>query len=128
MGSFIEFNDTLQLTTEQGFPEELTLEKHVKKPFTAKDFEGKVFTFTKDGARVYHPAPTRVFLAHNLNGKWLFWGWAMVIEQTLHAGMDENKKTREAYTTGTFIITNVYDPDYQREFTKRESKKGASYF
>ena len=30
MGSYIELNDTLQLTTEQGFPKELDLKKHLK--------------------------------------------------------------------------------------------------
>jgi len=35
MGSYIEFNDTLQLTTEQGFPAELDLEKHLQEPFRA---------------------------------------------------------------------------------------------
>lgn len=33
MGGYIEFNDTLQITTEQGFPRELDLE--------AEDFEGE---------------------------------------------------------------------------------------
>jgi hypothetical protein len=28
MGSFIEINDTLRITKEQGFPEELDLETH----------------------------------------------------------------------------------------------------
>lgn len=40
MGSFIELNGTLQITTEQGFPEELVLEKHREKPFRVEDFAG----------------------------------------------------------------------------------------
>ena len=28
MGSYIETNDTLQITSEQGFPKELNYEKH----------------------------------------------------------------------------------------------------
>ncbi len=72
MGSFIEFNDTLQITTEQGFPKELVLEKHLQKPFTAEDFKDKIFEFHgKPNMRLYHPAPIRVFLVHNIDGKWL---------------------------------------------------------
>ncbi len=69
MGSFIEINDTLQITTEQGFPPELKLEKHRKKPFKAQDFTDRTFKFSKPGLRVFHPAPTRVFLVHNINGR-----------------------------------------------------------
>ena len=29
MGSFIEINDTLRITKEQGFPKELDYEKHI---------------------------------------------------------------------------------------------------
>jgi hypothetical protein len=43
MGSFIELNDTLQLTSEQGFPQELNLEQHLQTPFSAEDFKDKVF-------------------------------------------------------------------------------------
>ena len=65
MGSFIEFNDTLQLTTAQGFPKELDMEKHRKSPFTAKDFKNRVFGFkNKPNMRLYHSAPVRVFLVH----------------------------------------------------------------
>ena len=31
MGSYVEINDTLQITKEQGFPEELDWKKHLKK-------------------------------------------------------------------------------------------------
>jgi len=86
MGSYIELNDTLQLTTEQGFPIELTLEKHLQHPFTANDFDGKIFSFqNKPNARLFHLAPTRVFLVHNIDGKWLYWGHAHIIEQTIDA-------------------------------------------
>ena len=121
MGSFIEFNDTLQLTTEQGFPKELTLKRHLKKPFTLKDVEGKIFGFkNKPSMRLYHPAPVRVFLVHNINGKWLYWGHVYIIEQTIHA----DTKT----TSGKFKIVNVYEPEYQKIISKNEVEKGKNYF
>lgn len=107
MGSFIELNDTLQITTEQGFPKELILEEHFKKPFTADDFKGRVFEFhDKPNMRIYHPAPIRVFLAHNIDGKWLHWGKAHIIEQTIHA---ETKTT-----SGKFKIIQIYSPEHMR--------------
>lgn len=120
MGSFIEFNDTLQLTTEQGFPKELKLEKHRKKQFTEKDFEGRIFKFRKPNMRIYHPAPIRIFLVHNINGKWLFWGHAHVMEQTIHA---DNKTT-----SGKFKIVKIYGPEYQEAVSRNETRKGAEFF
>lgn len=121
MGSFIEFNDTLQLTTEQGFPKELKLERHLKKPFTEKDFEGRIFEFkNKPNMRLYHLAPTRVFLVHNTKGKWLYWGHAHVIEQTIHA----DTKT----TSGKFRIVKIYDPKYQEVASRQEMRKGTEFF
>lgn len=32
MGSYVEMNDTLQITAEQGFPSALDLETHLKQP------------------------------------------------------------------------------------------------
>ncbi len=120
MGSNIELNDTLQLTTEQGFPKELELTRHQKKPFTAQDFAGKVFQFKdKPDMRIFHPAPTRVFLVHNINGKWLYWGHALIIEQTIHAD------TRT--TSGKFTITKIYPPEYQKQISKYEVSPGKEY-
>ncbi|OGE85059.1 MAG: hypothetical protein A3J48_04430 [Candidatus Doudnabacteria bacterium RIFCSPHIGHO2_02_FULL_46_11] len=106
MGSFIEINDTLQITTEQGFPEELIWEKHLAKQFTAEDFAGSVFEFEKPNMRLYHPAPTPVSLVHNIGGKWLYWGHAHIVEQTIHA---ETKTT-----AGKFKIVKVYPPEYMK--------------
>ncbi|MFA4946096.1 MAG: hypothetical protein WC607_00955 [Candidatus Micrarchaeia archaeon] len=120
MGSFIEFNDTLQLTTEQGFPKELTLEKHLKKPFTAADFKGRVFSFeNKPNMRIY-PTTYRVFLVHNINGKWLYWGHCRIIEQTIHA---ESKTT-----SGKFVITKIYSPEHQRLMSTHEVEPGNEFF
>lgn len=123
MGSFIEINDTLQLTTEQGFPKELVLEAHLKKPFVADDFAGKVFSFEKPTARLYKTPPVRNFLVHNINGKWLFWGHCLVIEQTIHSSPDGKTQT----TSGKFIITKIYTPEQQKQVTINESRPGESY-
>ena len=125
MQSLIELNDTLQITTEQGFPsDDLDLRKHRENTITAKDFAGRVFKFKdKPGARIYHPAPIRVFLVHNVNGKWLYWGKIAIIEQTITADIDENKRT-----SGKYKIIEVYDPDYQEQVTRHEAPKSLSYF
>jgi len=120
MGSYIEFNDTLQLTTEQGFPAELDLQKHLQKPFTAEQFKDRVFTFKdKQNIRLFHPAPTRVFLVHNIDGKWLYWGHCLIIEQTINA---ETKTT-----SGKFIITKIYDPKHQQSMSREEVDLGKEY-
>ncbi|MFH1780108.1 MAG: hypothetical protein ABH803_03115 [Candidatus Micrarchaeota archaeon] len=121
MGSVFEFNDTLQLTIEQGFPRELVLEKHLVNSFKASDFAGKVFSFKdKQGLRVFHSAPTRVFLVHNINGKRLYWGHCHIIEQTIHA---------EANTTsGKFIIIKLYSPEHQKAMSVNEVDSGKEFF
>jgi hypothetical protein len=125
MQSLVELNDTLQITAEQGFPaDELELRKHREKPLKAEDFAGRIFKFKdKPGARIYHPAPIRVFLVHNLNGRWLYWGKIHILEQTITADIEDNKKT-----SGKFKITEVYDPDYQEHVTRHEAPKGLSFF
>ena len=121
MGSFIELNDTLQLTTEQGFPKELVLSNHIKKPFLAEDFSGKIFMFSgKMNMRLFHPAPTRCFLVHNINEKWLYWGHCHIIEQTIHA----DTKT----TSGKFIITKIYSPEHQKSMSIHEVDADKEFF
>ena len=121
MGSLIELNDTLQITTEQGFPAELDLEKHRKDPVKLEDVKDKIFEFhDKPKARVYHVPPTRNFLVHNIDGKWLYWGKILMIEQTING----EKQT----TSGKYKIIEIYDQKYQEQITKRESPEGKSYF
>ncbi|MSU56354.1 MAG: hypothetical protein EXS51_03555 [Candidatus Taylorbacteria bacterium] len=101
MGSFIELNDTLQLTKEQGFPVELDLEKHKTKPFSAKDFEGRVFEFRdKPAIRLYQAPPVRNFLVENRDGKWIYWGLCHILQVT----HDYTAKT----TSGKFKIISIY--------------------
>ena len=78
MGSFIEINDTLRITKEQGFPQELDYEKHISVEggyFNAKMFEGKVFEFIeKPAVRIFNLPPVRNFLVeYTKDGKWLYW-------------------------------------------------------
>ena len=121
MGSYIELNDTLQITTKQGFPKELILEKHIQKPFSEKDFEGQTFEFKdKPNIRIFHTAPLRCFLVHNIDGKWLFWGHCNIIEQTIHA----DTKT----TSGKFIITKIYPPEYQKLKSMIEVEEDLRFF
>ena len=63
MGSFIEINDTLRITKEQGFPAELDLGKHLKTPYTVDELADRVFHFkAKPDIRIYKVPPVRNFL------------------------------------------------------------------
>lgn len=108
MGSIIEINDTLQLTSEQGFPAVLNLETHLKTPYKAEYFDGKIFEFrNKPGVRVYQVPPVRNFLAENKNGKWIYWGLIHILGIT----QDYENKT----TSGKFKIIYLYTPDEMRK-------------
>ncbi len=124
MGSYIEFNDTLQITTEQGFPVEiLDLAKHQKGEVSFTDIKDKVFAFkNKPKARLFHPAPCRCFLVQNIDGKWLYWGKIMMLEQTV------TYVDGEHVSSGKYKITEIYSPEYQKQITIHESKAGESYF
>jgi len=111
MGSFIEINDTLQISIEQGFPKELNYEQHKIKPFTADDFKDKIFEFKdKPKIRIYKLPPIRNFLVQNINGKWLYWGLIQVIE-VVH---DNVKQT----TSGKFKIIYIYTPEEMKHAHK----------
>lgn len=104
MGSYIEMNDTLQITKEQGFPKELALQQHLKVPFTAEQFKNKVFEFKdKPNIRNYHMPPVRNFLVENINGKWIYWGQIHMLE--VHH--DYINKT----TSGKFKIIYINKPE-----------------
>lgn len=125
MGSFIELNDTLQITTKQGFPVNvLNLEKHRNNPIKVENLTDDIFEFhDKYGARIYHPAPCRCFLVHNLDGKWLYWGKIIMFEQTIKG---DSKDTQ--VTSGKYKIIQIYDSKYQEQITKNESPQELSYF
>lgn len=111
MGGEIIQNDTLQITHEQGFPEELDYEKHKEKHFTAEDFKDEIFEFKdKPKIRNYQPPPIRNFLVQNIDGKWLYWGLIHVIETTQD---NLNQKT-----SGKFKIIYIYTPEEMKQAHK----------
>ena len=123
MGSIIEINDSLAITKEQGFPVELNLEKHLKDPLKAEDFQGKVFEFRdKKDIRVYQIPPVRNFLVEKTkNGKWIYWGLVHILGLTYDY---ENK-----ITSGKFKIIYINTPEEMKkahELIDRDSE--TSYF
>ncbi|MEK7174648.1 MAG: hypothetical protein AAB759_03250 [Patescibacteria group bacterium] len=121
MGSIITTNDTLQLTREQGFPAALDLEIHLKTPYEAKDFDGKIFEFkNKPSIRVYQAPPVRNFLVENKNGKWIYWGLVHILEIT----HDYGNKT----TSGKFKIIYLYTPDEMRKAHDLIDRNGETQF
>jgi len=132
MGSALELNDTLLLGESQGFPVDVfDLARHRISPVTLADVEDRLFSFSgKDGARIYHLDPVRVFLVQNLGGKWLFWGKALIQSQTMEKKLnsDGSWTPGEWTMSGTYRISEVYEPAYQELFTRRESAPGKSWF
>lgn len=121
MGSTLIFNDTLNLTSEQGFPSELVLETHKIKPFTADQLKGRLFKFKKPELRFYHPLPIRVYLVENIKGKWVYWGMTHVHRVTL----DYVEKT----TSGEFEIVDIFDYNRMKEcFAIRDKRLEFDYF
>lgn len=132
MGSKVEINDTLQLTTEQGFPADLLdLKKHQKKPIKLSDVQGKIFEFKdKPSARIFQLDPVRVYYVHNINEKWLFWGRVFIQSLTIYKNVDAkgNWKEGDWLTSGTYKIIDIYDPSYQKTFTLHEAPPDRNYF
>jgi hypothetical protein len=129
MGSFLEINDTLQITAEQGFPADiLDLQKHTVTPITLNDVKDRTFSFSnKTSARIFQLDPVRVYFVQNINGKWLFWGKIVIISQTI--SQNKGATGEPAWvTSGSYKIIDLYEPEYMRLFTKRESPAGLSYF
>jgi len=118
MGSTIEINDTLKISKKRGFPEGLSIDNHVLIPVASRNFLGQKFEFWNNDERLYHRPPARVFLVEEIDGKWLYWGNAYVLEQTI-------KKEK---TSGVYRIIKIYQPDFQRAMTIEESPTGKSYF
>ena len=111
MGSFIEINDTLRITKEQGFPVELDLAAHLKTPYTIDEVADKVFHFqAKPDIRIYKVPPVRNFLVEDVGGKWVYWGLCF-IQSIEH---DYVKKE----TSGTFKIVRLNTPDEMKQMFK----------
>lgn len=132
MGSFIEINDTLQITEAQGFPASLLdLKRHQKDPITIDEVKGILFEFkNKPSARIFQKDPVRVFLVQNINKKWLFWGHAYIQSQTVKKQLkpDGSWDGESWVTEGTYLINTIYAPEYQKIVTQNESPSGLSYF
>lgn len=122
MGSFIEINDTLQLTSEQGFPSELNLEKHLQDPLVADSLKDMVFEFhNKPDIRIYKMPPIRNFLVENKDGKWIYWGLVHILETTC----DYVNKT----TSGKFKIIRINTPEEMKSaFELIDMRPEMNYF
>lgn len=86
MGSGIEINDTLKLSRGAGFPAPLEV--------------GGEYSFRKDGRRLYHLAPTRVFLVEDVDDLWNIVGEVEIVSLTIDARSNE--------TSGTFRVLRLY--------------------
>ena len=138
MGSLLEINDSLQITTEQGFPDDIfNLERHRNTPITLADVEDRIFEFRgKTRPRFFHLDPVRVYWFHNINGRWLAWGHIAIQEQTIsrnpdfeqHQGAVNVSDPAQWVTTGSYKIIKIYDPEYQEEFTRTDLPPSLSYF
>ncbi len=121
MGSGFELNDTLQITTEQGFPAALDVDSHFKRPFRAEDFKEKIFSFhKKPGLRIYHAPPVRNFLVHNVDGRWIYWGLVHITKLTLDYISQE--------TSGEFKILYIYTPEEMRSAHKMLDQRASTKF
>ena len=121
MGALIEINNTLKISKDRGFPRGLEWESFKKDPETiAQKFIGREFDFWNRDARLYHHDKTRVFLVEEMqDGKWLYWGNAWIMSQTLEADS----------TSGRYRITKIYtDPHFMEIMTNTESPAGKSFF
>ncbi len=120
MGSLIEINDTLKISKERGFPQELSLPDHQANPETTfPKVLNRRFQFWNNDERLYHRPPTRVFLVQEMGGgQWLYWGHALIHKQTIEHGR----------TFGEYEIIKIYDPQYQQPTTINEAPQGKSYF
>ncbi|YCM44582.1 hypothetical protein V2O64_00925 [Verrucomicrobiaceae bacterium 227] len=138
MGSLLEINDTLQITTEEGFPEEIfNLERHRKNPISLDEVKDLVFEFKgKTRARFFHLDPVRVYWYHNINGRWLAWGQILMQEQTItrnpdyegHEGAINVSDPEQWMTIGKYKVLKIYDPGYQEQFTRTDLPPSLSYF
>lgn len=122
MGSFIEINDTLQISRGQGFPAELILEEHLKKPYTLADVKDKIFEFhDKPDIRIYKAPPVRNFFVENRGGKWIYWGLVHILEVTCNY----EKKT----TSGKFKIIRLNSPEEMKTaFDLMDMRPEMNYF
>lgn len=108
MGSIVELNDTLQISKDQGFPQELDITTHLTRPILLNEVKDKIYTFTKkSNIRIYHAPPVRNFLVENVGGKWIYWGLVHILEIT----HDYTNKM----TSGKFVIIYLNTPEEMKQ-------------
>ncbi len=122
MGSFIEINDTLRISSEQGFPAQLDLQTHLKNPYSIETVAGKIFKFqAKPDIRVYKIPPVRNFLVQEINGKWLYWGQCLV-KSVAHDYVNNE-------TSGTFEVIRLNTPEEMKTmFILVDTRPELNYF
>ena len=131
MGTLVEINDTLQLTTEQGFPvESLDYQRHCAKPVSLDAVKDKLLTFrNKPSARIFQLDPVRVYYVHNIDGKWLFWGHVFIQSLSIEKQLEPDGTWKDKWmTSGTYFISEIYEPEYQKTFTLREAPADRNFF
>ncbi len=113
--------DTLRISKAQGFPEFLSLETHLQAPYSLKDVEGKIFSFTKPDLRLYQPTPIRVSWVEDVEGKWVYWGMINILETTLNF---ENNTT-----SGIYKVVKLFTPEQMRDyFDMKDGVEANNYF
>jgi hypothetical protein len=111
MGSYIEINDTLRITQDQGFPAELDLATHLQSPYLLSDIEDKIFSFSaKPAIRIYKVPPVRNFLVEDVDGKWVYWGLCFI--QSIQHDYIKGE------TSGTFKIVRLNTPEEMKQMFK----------
>lgn len=106
MGSRIEMNAVLKLTTEAGMPEHPVV--------------GERYQFRLRGKRIFQFAPIWVTLVHSIDDKWKVIGQAHVVKQTIDA--------EQHITTGEFVVTRLFPEEFSRLASRYEVPDGESYY
>ncbi len=119
MGTPIEINDTLKISYERGFPIQFNLKDGLSFEELEKSIKNKEFSFWNKDERLYHRAPTPVLLVQEMpDGKWVHWGRAQIVEQTIKQGKTEGK----------FIVSKLFSPEDRFIITRNLSPEGKSHF
>jgi hypothetical protein len=107
MGSTLRVNDTLQITSAQGFPAELDVERHLRAPIVLADMAERTFGFSgKEGIRCFQQPPVLNFLVENRDGLHVYWGLITMLE--VHHDYVANT------TAGRFRIERLYGSEEMR--------------
>ncbi len=121
MGSTIEFNDTLKISHERGFPTAFKLEDNLSHADLLARVKDQRFSFWNPDERIYHRAPTPVLLVQEMpEKKWVYWGRAQIIKQTIDG--DSHR------TEGVYVVSQVFPPEHREILTRLLAPEGKSYY